>query len=199
MFTKSTKISTPGESKKGECDMEVEKTKKRIKEIRFDMDKCNGCRSCEIVCSQIHASPKYSSVNPAKARIRVIIDEFADNYIAIRAGQYTEAECNARNSFTIRGREFGTCEFCPASCPSRDAFKDPESGLPFKCDGCEGEDTDTPWCVRECHSGALTYVEKEVEEEPKKTDELSVSVLTLLRRHGIEKVVDTIAKVAKEL
>ncbi|MCS7280384.1 MAG: (4Fe-4S)-binding protein [Desulfobacterota bacterium] len=179
--------------------MEGQRIKKKIKEIRFNMDKCTGCRSCEIVCSQIHATPKYASVNPARARIRVLIDEFSDNYIAIRAGQYTEAECNARNAFTIKGREFKTCEFCPASCPSRDSFKDPESGLPLKCDGCEGEDTDIPFCVKECHPGALTYVEREVEIEPRKTDELTVSVMTLLRRHGLEKVIDTIAKVAKEI
>ncbi len=171
---------------------------KRIKEIRFDMDKCNGCRSCEIVCSQIHANPKYASVNPAKARIRVIIDEFKDTYIAVRAGRYTDAECNARNAYTIEGKEFGTCELCPASCPSRDAFKDPESGLPLKCDGCEGEDTDVPFCVRECHSGALTYVEKEVEVEPKKSDELLDSVSALLKRYGLEKVIESIAKLSRD-
>lgn len=171
---------------------------KKIKEIRFNMDKCTGCRSCEVVCSQVHSNPKYASVNPSRARIRVIIDEFMDTYLAVRAGQHTESECNARNSFTIRGREFGTCDFCPASCPSREAFFDPDSGLPIKCDGCEGEDVDVPYCVRECYPGALTYVEREVEEELRTKDELFDSLRSLLKRHGLEKIVDVIVRVSKE-
>lgn len=198
MYMRSIRTNIPGAYNGGVWEMEGN-VKKKVKEIRFDMDKCVGCRSCEIVCSQIHATPKYASVNPSKARIQVIIDEFGDCYVAIRGGQYTEAECNARNSFTIRGREFSTCVLCPASCPSRDLFKDPESGLPLKCDGCEEEDTDVPYCVRECHTGALTYVEKEIEVEPKKAEELSTALLTLLKKHGLEKVIESIAKVAKEI
>jgi benzoyl-CoA reductase subunit BamC len=32
--------------------------KKIVKEIRVDLDKCLGCRACEVACSAIHASPK---------------------------------------------------------------------------------------------------------------------------------------------
>jgi len=39
------------------------KIKKKIKTIKIDADKCNGCRGCEIVCSAFHAAPKYSSNN----------------------------------------------------------------------------------------------------------------------------------------
>ncbi len=49
--------------------------KKIVKEIKVDIDKCTGCRSCEMACSAFHAVPKYSSLNPAKARIRVFMDE----------------------------------------------------------------------------------------------------------------------------
>jgi len=37
---------------------------KIVKRIKIDADKCNGCRGCEIICSAIHAQPKFSSVNP---------------------------------------------------------------------------------------------------------------------------------------
>ena len=33
------------------------KIKKKIKTIKIDADKCNGCRACEIVCSAFHATP----------------------------------------------------------------------------------------------------------------------------------------------
>jgi ferredoxin len=67
--------------------------KKIVKEIKVDLDKCIGCRACEIACSGFHASPRYSSINPARSRIRVVIDELNDSYVPIRAGDYTPAEC----------------------------------------------------------------------------------------------------------
>ena len=51
----------------------VQKTK-IVKEIRVEIDKCTGCRACELACSAFHAKPKYSSINPARARIRVAVD-----------------------------------------------------------------------------------------------------------------------------
>ena len=43
--------------------------KKKIKEIKVDLSKCNGCRACEKACAAFHAIPKYSSFNPARSRI----------------------------------------------------------------------------------------------------------------------------------
>ena len=72
--------------------MKAEATMKRIvKEIKVDIDKCTGCRACEMVCSAFHARPQYSSINPARSRIRVIADEVNDEYVPIRAGDYTIA------------------------------------------------------------------------------------------------------------
>ena len=48
--------------------------RKTVKTIKIDVDKCNGCRACEVICSALHAAPRYSSDNPARARIRVIRD-----------------------------------------------------------------------------------------------------------------------------
>jgi benzoyl-CoA reductase subunit BamC len=52
--------------------------KRKIKTIKVDLGKCNGCRACELACSAFHARPKYSSINPARSRIRVIMDEIND-------------------------------------------------------------------------------------------------------------------------
>ena len=125
--------------------MEGEKEKKIIKTIRIDVDKCNGCRACEVICSAFHATPKYSSNNPARARIRVIRDPLADIYIPVYAGEYAVAECAGRNKYTIDGKEYDECAFCRASCPSRAEFIEPDSGLPLKCDMCEGEEE--PLCL----------------------------------------------------
>src|SRR3954449_2867193 len=74
---------------------------KTVKLIKVNLDKCIGCRACEVACSGFHAKPKYSSINPARSRIRVVIDELNDSYVPIRAGDYTPAECNGRNTYTI--------------------------------------------------------------------------------------------------
>ena len=112
--------------------MKGEKKKKIVKTIRIDVEKCNGCRACEVICSASHAEPKYSSNNPARARIRVICEPYKDIYVPVYAGDYAPAECAGRDKYTIDGKEYDECSFCRASCPSRDEFKEPDSGTAFK-------------------------------------------------------------------
>ena len=176
--------------------------KKLVKEIKVDVDKCTGCRSCEMACSAFHAVPKYSSLNPARARIRVVIDESRDIYVPIRAGEYTQAECTGRNIYTIHGKEYTECSFCPASCPSRDYFKEPDSGLPLKCDMCEDEPPlSEPMCVQACQQDALTYVEREElveEQKPEvKLEEMEIVFEALVKKHGKKKVMDTFTRLSK--
>jgi benzoyl-CoA reductase subunit BamC len=178
--------------------------KKIVKEIKVDIDKCTGCRSCEMACSAFHAVPRYSSLNPARARIRVFMDELRDVYVPIRAGDYTQAECNGRNLYVINGKEYSECAFCPASCPSRDYFKEPDSGLPLKCDMCEDiPPLSEPMCVQACKFDALTYEERveEVEEEAATEEEnrvaLKMAYASLVKQHGLKKVMDTFARLSK--
>jgi benzoyl-CoA reductase subunit BamC len=173
---------------------------KNIKRIKVNADKCTGCRSCEMACSAFHAVPRYSSVNPARARIRVFMDEVRDLYVPIRGGNYTQAECNGRNYYELGGKEYPECAFCPASCPSRNWFTEPDSGLPLKCDMCE--DTTSlpePMCVQACKFDALTYEEIEGEigdQKPKK--ELEIGLEYLVEKYGFRKMMDSIARMAKK-
>lgn len=142
--------------------------KKKIKIIKIDADKCTGCRSCEAICSAFHN--QLSIVNPKRSRILVFFDEENDLFVPILAGEYTDAECNGRNITIIKGKEYGECSFCRASCPSRDLFKEPDApDIPLKCDMCgEPAPPEGPLCVKWCLSKALTYIEREeVEEEAK--------------------------------
>ena len=141
--------------------MTAEKKKRIIKTIKIDVDKCHGCRACEVICSAVHAEPKYSINNPARARIRVIREPYSDIYVPVYAGDYAPAECAGRDKYTIDGKEYDECAFCRSSCPSRDEFKEPDSGLPLKCDMCEGEDE--PLCVKWCTADALVLEEREEE------------------------------------
>jgi benzoyl-CoA reductase subunit BamC len=170
---------------------------KIIKRIKVDADKCSGCRSCEIACSLFHAEPKYSSVNPARSRIRVISHRLEDIWLPIFAGEYSATECAGRDVYTIDGKEYDECGFCRASCPSRDLFKDPFSGLPLKCDMCEGEDE--PMCVKWCLTDVLVYEEREVEveEEEVEPEELDIGLESLADKYGMQKVMDAVARISK--
>ena len=173
-----------------------DKEKKIIKTIKIDVDKCNGCRACEVICSAFHAAPKYSSNNPARSRVRVIHDPLKDVYVPIYAGEYAVAECAGRDKYTIDGKEYDECAFCRASCPSRDLFKEPDSGLPLKCDMCEDEEE--PLCVKWCITDALTYEEREeeVEEEEEEQEEMEIGLEALADKYGLDKIMDTVARMS---
>lgn len=178
--------------------MKGEKKTKIIKTIRIDVDKCVGCMACEVICSAFHASPKYSSNNPARSRIRVIRDPIADIYVPVYAGEYSVAECAVRDKYIIDGKEYDECAFCRASCPSRDVFKEPDSGLPLKCDMCESEPPqEKPLCVQWCLNDALIYEIKEVEiEELEKQEELEIGLEALANKYGLDKLADVIARMS---
>ena len=178
--------------------MKAETKKKTVKTISIDVDKCNGCRACEVICSAFHAEPKYSSNNPARSRIRVIRDPMRDMYVPVYAGEYTVAECAGRDKYTIDGKEYDECAFCRASCPSRDEFKEPDSGLPVKCDMCEGEEE--PMCVKWCISDALTVEEREedTEAEEVEQEDLEIGLESLADKHGLQKIKDVLARLAEK-
>ena len=174
------------------------KIKKKIKTIKVDADKCNGCRGCEIVCSAFHASPKYSSNNPARSRVRMIRDPIKDIYVPVYAGEYTPAECMGRDVYVIDGKEYDECDFCRAVCPSRDLFKEPDSGLPLKCDMCENEPPlEKPKCVEVCINEVLTYEEREEEvDEEVEIEAVETALGSLIDKHGLDKIADTIARMS---
>jgi benzoyl-CoA reductase subunit BamC len=179
-----------------------EKKKKIIKTIKVDADKCNGCRACEVVCSAFHAAPKYSSNNPARSRIQVIRHPIKDIYVPVYAGEYTAAECMGRDKYIIDGKEYDECAFCRASCPSRDLFKEPDSGLPLKCDMCEDDPPqEEPLCVKWCLQDALTYEEREEEveeDEEVQLDEMEVGLESLVDKYGLQRIMDTVTRLSQK-
>ncbi len=176
----------------------AEKKTKIVKTIKIDVSKCNGCRACEMVCSAFHAKPKYSSNNPARARIRIVRDPLRDIYLPVYAGEYTAAECMGRDRYVLDGREYSDCDFCRASCPSRDAFKEPDSKLPLKCDMCEDDPPlAEPLCVKWCINDALVYEEKQVEEtEEVKLEDVEIGLGALIDTYGFDKVMDTANRIS---
>ncbi len=173
------------------------KTKKIIKTITVDADKCNGCRSCEVICSAFHSTPKYSTINTARARIHVTTHRLKNIWLPVFAGDYVLAECGCRDKYLLDGKEYSECSFCRAACPSRDLFKEPDSGLPLKCDMCEGEAT--PLCVEWCLNDVLTYQEREEEvEEPVMMGDLEKGLESLVARFGLEKLTGSLTRLSRK-
>lgn len=166
---------------------------KKIKTVTIKADLCNGCRACEVACSAFHASPPYSSINPARSRIRIIRYPLDDIWMPVFAGEYASAECMGRDKYVIDGKEYEECAFCRAVCPSREVFKEPDSGLPLKCDMCEGEDT--PLCVQKCLNDVLILEVREEEvEQQTRHEELEVSVDALVDKYGFDKLYAVLAR-----
>ncbi|MCG9969416.1 (4Fe-4S)-binding protein [Pelotomaculum terephthalicicum JT] len=176
------------------------KIKKIVKSIKIDADKCNGCRACEVACAGFHATPKYSICNPARARIKVVTYRRKDIWFPVFAGEYTPAGCVGRDSYIIDGKEYADCDLCRASCPTRDRFKEPDSGLPLRCDMCESDPPlPEPMCVSICINNVLTYVEKEEEvEEEENVSDMEIGLRALANTHGMDKLLETVARMIEK-
>jgi benzoyl-CoA reductase subunit BamC len=174
--------------------------KKTIKRIKVDADLCNGCRMCEVMCSSYHSSPKYSIVNPARARIQIIRDPLKDIWLPVFAGEYTPSECSGRIIYNIDDKTYEECAFCRAACPSRGRFTEPDSGLPLGCDMCQDDPSrKTPVCVEWCIRDVLTYEEEEVEveEEEIKRDEMKIGLKALADKYGFNELMDAVARMSR--
>jgi benzoyl-CoA reductase subunit BamC len=171
---------------------------KKVRMIKIDADKCSGCRACEAICSAYHADPKYSMANPERARIRIFFDEANNVFVPVMAGAFTEAECNGRSVMIINGKEYPDCTFCRDSCPSRNLFKEPDSGLPL--DMCGEPPLPEPMCVKWCQSKALTYIEKEEpsEDEKKAQSEKQKAIEALVKKYGEREILDLLGKKSEQ-
>ena len=105
------------------------------------------------------------------------------------------ANVPAGTNISLTRKEYEECAFCRASCPSRDDFKEPDSGLPLKCDVCEGEDE--PMCVKWCLVDALTYEEREEDvEEEESPEEMEIGLEALANQYGLDKIMETVARMS---
>jgi benzoyl-CoA reductase subunit BamC len=56
-----------------------------------------------------------------------------------------------------------------------------------------------PMCVQWCLSDALTYEEREEEEkEEEKLEEMEIGLESMADKYGLEKIIDTVARMSKK-
>lgn len=136
------------------------------KMIMIDIDKCGGCRTCEMVCSWFHDK---GVINPRRARISVVKEEADGINIPFMCLQCDDPYCMKvcpRDAIEIDEKSGAKiinhdkcirCKLCMIACPFGGISFDRISSKMFKCDLCQEEGT--PQCVKWCPKEALTLID----------------------------------------
>jgi len=130
--------------------------------IKTNPDVCQGCRSCEAVCSLNH----YGAVSPSGTGVKVEEKEEPGNFNLFVCQQCFDMPCAAacpqkviaRNSYS-GAVEVGDgcigCGTCVRACPFKAVWLSDITGKKraVKCDFCGG----LPVCVNACPRQALSW------------------------------------------
>ncbi len=128
-----------------------------MKAISVDLEKCTGCRTCEVVCSIEHTD----AVWPERSGIR-IMESYPRVFTALVCHQCVDPPCvpacsvNAlelANGIVLVNQDLCTgCGECVDACPYEAMFLDKKSNLAVKCDLCQGN----PTCIKYCPDEAIS-------------------------------------------
>ncbi|MBI4286427.1 MAG: 4Fe-4S dicluster domain-containing protein [Chloroflexi bacterium] len=133
-----------------------------MKMIAVDVDKCYGCRLCELACSLKYAR----EFNPARSRIHVhgYTEVFC---LPVTCFQCTRPYCIevCPEDAIIKNKDTGVvkvlrekctgCKMCTLACPFGNIAFSSEEQVVVKCELCDG----APECVAFCPTGALKFEE----------------------------------------
>ncbi len=146
-----------------------------MKEVFVLLDRCVGCKTCELSCTVEHSISKslftaiFETPLPKK---RIYVESGQERKIPITCRHCTEAPCI---DACITGAMHRTCEdvvtnvegtqkcigcwMCLMVCPYGVVGRQIEPRIAIKCDLCP--DRDTPVCVESCPTKALVFMEAE--------------------------------------
>lgn len=138
-----------------------------MKRILADVDRCCGCRLCEMVCSFSHEDSFGSSIS----RIDVIKEDgfgfdlpivcwHCDPCKAMEKCPEEAIERTVGGLISVDEKKCVGCGECLAACTIGAIKLHPERKTPLICDQCGGK----PLCVEKCPTKALTYTETEMQE-----------------------------------
>ena len=146
----------------------------QVREIFVRIDRCTGCRSCEIACAVEHSSGKslFAAISETPVpRKRLYIEAAKDYNIPLLCRHCEDAPC-VRSCITgalsqdaltrvvshDADRCIG-CWMCTMVCPYGVIGRKKEQRVAVKCDRCP--DRDEPACVGACPTQALVFAEEE--------------------------------------
>jgi Fe-S-cluster-containing dehydrogenase component len=159
------------------------------KVILIDQEKCTGCRQCEMVCSVFHTG----SSNPSRSRIKVVKWENEGIYLPTTCQNCEKPFCTEvcptkachrepENLRVVIDKDLCIgCKTCIVACPFGAPSFDHVDRISVKCDYCDGD----PQCVNFCTVKAVTYVDADRVNLPKKREISEKFVQVTVHRKAI--------------
>jgi carbon-monoxide dehydrogenase iron sulfur subunit len=141
-----------------------------MKEIFVRLDRCMGCKSCEMACAVEHSANKslFEAVAERPGPVRRVYVEMAEGQkVPLVCRHCEDAPCVAvcRTGAMVQDPATGTvdrnvescvgCWMCVMICPYGVIGRHAEVRAAVKCDRCK--ELDIPACVRACPTGTLIY------------------------------------------
>ncbi|MHA1712328.1 MAG: 4Fe-4S dicluster domain-containing protein [Candidatus Freyarchaeota archaeon] len=155
-----------------------------MKRILANVERCSGCRRCEMVCSFTHEnvfSPSISRITVIKEDIfgfdLPIVCWHCDPCSAEETCPTEALERGGEGLILVNEEKCTGCGKCLETCAIGAIKLHPERNTPLICDQCNGK----PLCVEKCPTKALIYVETEMQ-QPKPPNQV---LKETLRRWGI--------------
>lgn len=145
-----------------------------MKEIFVRLDRCNGCRTCELACAVEHSASKSLFAAIAETpvpRKRLYVEQVVKHKLPLLCRHCEEAPCVQACRTGAMSQDALTrlvshdpdrcigCWMCTMVCPYGVIGRELERRTAVKCDHCP--DLELPACVSACPTKALVYAEEE--------------------------------------
>lgn len=155
------------------------------KAFLINIDRCNGCRNCQIACKDEHCEQPwlpYAEAQPIIGHFWMNVKEETRGQVPVVKISYQptlcthceNAPCVAAGNGAVKKREDGLVIIDPKkavgmkelvdSCPLGSIYWNEELSVPQKCTGCAhllDDGWTVPRCVDSCATDALQYVDIE--------------------------------------
>jgi len=145
-----------------------------LKDVFIELEKCQGCKSCELACAVEHSKAKtlFAAISETPLpRKRVFVEYVDGKRFPIQCRHCEEAPCVAICVSGALSRDESQalvthtkercigCGMCVMVCPFGVITREMGSKVITKCDRCK--DRDEPACVESCPVGALVFTDME--------------------------------------